>query len=257
MQINAVSTNGTDFGNYTRLGSDRMEEFANADNKTLMQMSRIVASQQIDDRKHKRLHNAMWYSLPIAGGLASVVSNPVVGRIPKLKVFTKVAAAWAGKFALIDATWAVARGISNNSKAVHEFNEKHPIASTILTLGATVAALYGAGKGANWLVGKYGDKVVKYLKGKNVDKFIKENKTITKVMQTVRKAPSAIKEFSKGLIRWSPFIIVATSIGHTISHEKARAVAETRNFETLKANQEKVRMVLADRANILEQLDGE
>ncbi len=258
MQVNAVKTNATDFGNYGRLGSDRMEAFALADDQTLRQISRVAASKQIDDKRHQRISNSLWYSLPIAGGLASVVSNPqVVGRIPKLKLFTREAAVWAGMFAVIDATWALARGLNNKSKAVNNFNEKHPVASTILTLGATVAALFAAGKGAKWLVGKYGKSAINFLKSHGVDKFIKENKVITNVMSTIRKAPSAVKELAKAAISWSPLMIVATSIAHTISHEKARAVAETRNYDQLKASQARAREILADRGNITESLDGE
>lgn len=258
MQINAVRTNATDFGNHGHYGRVGIEAFAREDDQTLRQMSKDEASLQIDDKRHQRLSKALWYSLPVAGGLASVVSNPqVVGRIPKLKLFTRQAAIWAGTFAVIDATWALARGLNNKSEAVSNFNEKHPIASTILTLGATVAALFAAGKGANWLVDKYGKTAVEFLKSKGVDKLIKENKVITNVMSTVRKAPSAIKELTKALINWSPFILVATSIGHTFSHEKARAVAEVKNYETLKANQERAREILADRRDIIAELDGE
>ncbi|MBR6301449.1 hypothetical protein IKR55_01795 [bacterium] len=258
MQVNAVKTNATDFGNYGQYKRDRIEAFALADDQTLRQMSRVAASQQINDKKHQRISNALWCSLPIAAGFAKIVSNPgVIGRIPKLKLFTREAAIWAGTFAVIDATWALAKGLSHKSEAVSNFNEKHPVASTILTLGATVAALFAANKGANWLIGKYGKNVVNFLKSHNVDKFIKENKVITNVMSTVRKAPSALKELTKGLISWSPLILVATSIGHTFSHEKARAVAEVNNYETLKASQNRAREILAERNEITEGLDGE
>lgn len=245
MQVNAVSTNSTAFGRRPNL--EELEQFAAADDRTLRQVSRQIAAVQVDDKKHKRVSNAIWYSIPLAAGLSAAVTNPkIVGRIPKLKAFTAAAAAWAGTFAVIDATFAAARGLNKHSEGAREFTEKHPVLSTVLTIGATVAALFAAGKGASALVDKYGDKAVKFLKSKNVDKFIKENKTITKVMENVRKAPSALKNFGKGVISWGPMLLIATSLAHTFGHEKARAVAEAQNYANLKANQENLRDALAE-----------
>lgn len=245
MLVNAVSANSTTFGRKGPSKED-FEDFAQADDRTLRAYAREAASVQVNDKKHRAASNAIWYSLPIAGGLAAVVGNPkVVGRIPKLKLFTKQTALWAGTFAVIDATFAAARSLNKHSSTVNEFNKEHPVLSTVATIGATVGALLLAGKGASMLTEKYGDKVIKFLKNNKVDKLIKENKLITNTMKTLRKAPSALKNFAKGVISWSPVILVATSIAHTFSHEKAKAVATQKNYDTLKTNQEKVRDLLA------------
>ncbi len=253
MLVNAVSTKATTFGHRTP-SREEFESFAQADDKTLRAYAREAAAIQVNDKKHKAASNAIWYSLPIAGGLAAVVGNPkIVGRIPKLKLFTKQTALWAGTFAIIDATFAAARSLNRHSSTVHEFNKEHPVLSTIATIGATVGALLLAGKGASKLVEKYGDKVVKFLKNHKVDKYIKENKLLTSVMKNIRKAPSSLKSFAKGVISWSPILLVATSIAHTFSHEKAKAITEQRNYDTLKVNQAKVRDLLAAEAMV----DGE
>lgn len=252
MLVNAVSTNAT-FGRRTP-SREEFESFANADDKTLRAYAHEVAAMQVNDKKHKAVSNAIWYSLPIAGGLAAVVGNPkVIGRIPKLKLFTKQTALWAGTFAVIDATFAAARSLNKHSSTVHEFNKEHPVLSTIATIGATVGALLLAGKGANMLVDKYGAKATKLLKDIKVDKYIKESKILTNIMKTVRKAPSSIKNFAKGVISWSPILLVATSIAHTFSHEKAKAITEQRNYDTLKANQSKVRDLLEAEAMVDEE----
>jgi hypothetical protein len=64
-------------------------------------------------------------------------------------------------------------------------------------------------------------------------------------MKQVRKLPSAIKSFAKGVIDWSPMILVFTSIAHTFSHEKAKTAEAVKNYTMLKAEQAQVRELLA------------
>lgn len=249
MQVNAVSNQSiaskSSFGH--RMPSrDELEQFAAADDKTLKHFAVQAASESVNDKKHRRISNAIWYSLPIVGGLAAVVRNPqVIGRIPKLKVFAKNAALWAGTFAVIDATFGAKRAIEKHSSSAREFSKEHPVLSTIGTVAASIGALILAGKGASKLVDKFGPDAVKILKKHKVDKYIKENKLITSVMKQVRKLPSAIKSFAKGVIDWSPMILVFTSIAHTFSHEKAKTAEAVKNYTMLKADQGRVRELLA------------
>ena len=248
MQVNAVSTKSMaaqSFG-HRMPTRDELEQFASADDKTLRQFAVQAASESVNDKKHRRISNAIWYSLPIAGGLASVVRNPqVIGRIPKLKVFAKSAALWAGTFAVIDATFAAKRGLDKHSETAREFTKDHPVLSTVATVAASIGAMLLAGKGASKLVEKYGPDATKFLKKHNVDKFIKENKLITSAMKQVRKLPSAIKSFAKGVIDWSPMILVFTSIAHTFNHEKAKGMEAAKNYTVLKAEQAQVRDILS------------
>lgn len=243
MLINAVSAKDTPFGRSP--SREDFEQFAAIDDRQLRQLAGRAASVQVNDKKHKVMNNMLWYSLPVASGVAAVVQNPsVVGRIPKLKLFTKQTAIIAGMLAVIDATFAAARGINKHSETLGNFNKEHPVMSTLLTIGASVGALLLAGKGAGKLYEKYGDKAIKFLKDKKVDKYIKDNKLITKATEALKKAPSALKEFGKTVLSWGPWIVLGTTIAHSFGHEKARAVAEVRNYDYLKANQEKVREAL-------------
>jgi hypothetical protein len=245
MQVNAVSAKATAFGRSP--SREDFEQFAAADDRELRQIARQAASVQVNDKKHARINNALWYSLPIAAGLSAIVKQPeIVGRIPKLKLFAKNAGIIGGTLLAIDGTFAAARAINNHSETMNDFNKKHPIMSSLLTLGASVAVMFAGAKGLEKLYAKYGDKAIQFLKDKKVDKFIKDNKVITKVMDTVRKAPSAIKEIGKTLVSWSPWVLIGTSIAHTVSHEKAKTFAEVENYENLKRSQEKVRVMLEE-----------
>lgn len=250
MQINAVSTQSvspkSSFG-HRMPTREELEQFAAADDKTLKGFAVQAASEAVNDKKHRRISNAIWYALPIAGGLAAVVRNPgVIGRIPKLKVFTKNAALWAGTFAVIDATFGAKRVLDKNSNFSREFSKEHPVLSTVATVAASIGLLILAGKGASKLVDKYGANVTKFLKDHKVDKFIKENKLITSAMKQVRKLPSAIKNFAKGVIDWSPMLLIFTSIAHTFNHEKAKGMEAAKNYTILKSEQAQVRQLLAD-----------
>lgn len=251
MQVNAVSTKGASSFGHRMPTREELENFAAADDRTLQAFAVKAASDSVNDKKHKRISNAIWYSLPVAAGLADVVRNSkVVGRIPKLKIFAATTAAWAGTFAVIDAVFAGKRAADKHSSTLRDFNKEHPILSTVATLGAAVGVLLLAGKGANKLLDKYGDKAVQFLKKHKVDKTIKESKLITNTMKAIRKVPSSIKNFAKGVIDWSPMILVLTSITHTFNHERAKAAETAKNYTVLKAEQAQVKNLLNEVAAI-------
>lgn len=247
MQVNAVTkqTSGNQaFGRRVPTRDD-LEQFAAADDRVLKNFAMQTASESVDDKKHRFLSNTIWYSLPIAAGLASIVRNPnVIGRIPKLKIFAKTAASWAGAFALIDATFAAKRAIDNNSSTAREFAKEHPVLSTITAVGAAIGAMILGSKGASALWNKYGAQAVQYLKKHGVDKAINDSKLITNVMANVRKLPSAIKNFTKGLIDWSPTLLIFTSLAHTFSHERAKTAEIAKNYTLLKTQQAQIRAAL-------------
>ena len=249
MQINAVSNRSvaskSSFGH--RMPSrDELEQLAAADDMTLKKIAVQAASDSVNDKKHKLVSNALWYSLPVAGGLAAIVRNPgVIGRIPKLKLFAESAALWAGSLAVIDATYGAKRVIDNHSPSAREFSQNHPVLSTVGTVAASIGALILAGKGASKLVDKYGADVTKFLKNHKVDKYIEENKLISNTMKLVRKLPSAIKSFAKGVIDWSPMILVFTSIAHTFRKKKKKTAEAVKNYTELKGEQAQVREMLS------------
>jgi len=246
MLVNAVSTKSLDsqaFGHRKReISKEELEAFASADDYTLRKFASVAASDAVNDKKHRRISNAIWASLPVSAGLSSMIG--VAGRIPKIKAFAATTAAWAATFAVIDGVFGAKRYADRHSAGLREFNKEHPLLSTVATIGAAIGAIILGGKGASKLYEKYGAKGIEQLKKVGVDKWIKESKVLDKVSEYAAKVPSSIKGFAKGVIGWGPAILVMTSIAHTISHERARAVETFNQFEALKNEQAAVRDAL-------------
>ncbi|MBO5385669.1 hypothetical protein J6A64_05070 [bacterium] len=254
MQVNSVSSqvnSKASFGNrdYQRA---MLEEFAKADDRALRKAAAQITETQVDSKKHKRISNAIFWSIPLFAGAAAAVAV-TGGRIPMLKQFAKTAASWAASFAAIDLTFAGKRALNKNSESAREFDRKHPVLSTVLTIGASIGAMFLGGAAVNKLAGKFGPKLVAQAKKLKVDKFIKESKVINKLSEWAGKAPSSLKSLGKGLLDWSPLMLAFTSLAHTSSHERAKATQTVNNYTQLKEAQSQVRMAFA----AAEHLDGE
>lgn len=244
MQINAVSAKDTSFGQHypTR---EELESFANADDRTLRYFASRAASDAVNDRKHRDISNALWYTLPLAGGLSELVKYGAGSRMAKFKTFGKGVASWGAALLAVDAVNYARRVAHRNSSTVREFNNEHPFLSTVVTIGAAIGGILLANKGLNKLNEKYGAKILEHVRSLNIYESVKKSKIITDIMSTVRKAPSAIKSLTKGVLEWSPVILVGTSIAHSLNHERTKAAVTANNYATLKANQQQVRQVLA------------
>jgi hypothetical protein len=172
MQVNSVSNlsanSKASFGNmdYQRA---MLQEFANADDRALKRTAAQIAEQQVDSKKHKRISNAIFWSIPLFAGAAAAVAV-TGGRIPMLKQFAKTATSWAASFAAIDLVFAGKRGLNKNSEGVREFDRKHPVLSTVLTIGASIGAMFAGGALVNKAMAKFGPKVVAQAKKLKVDK---------------------------------------------------------------------------------------
>lgn len=244
MQVNSISADKSAFKAYYP-SREELEAFANLDKATLKNAAIAKTSVEVNDKKHRRVTNAIWASIPVAAGLAEVVRNPqVIGRLPKLGVFAGTMASWAATFALVDATFGGKRLLERHSQKANEFNKKHPVAANLLAIGVSIGAMILGGKAVSKLADKQGANVINWLKKHKVAKFLENTKIIGKPVELFRKLPSAIKSFTKGVISWSPYLLIATSIGHSFNHERVRAERIAKNYEDLKDNQAMAREYL-------------
>ena len=245
MLVNAVSMNtDTSFGRRMPSRED-LESFAYADDKSLRTMARIAASSQVNDDKHRKIDAGIIMSLPVLSGLADMISSKNIGRIPKLKAFTRTFAGTAIALGVFSAAFELKDFFAKDSNVVGKFNKEHPFISDLATLGVGYGGFLLADKGVSKLYEKYGKNVIKFLKHNNVDKFINENKLITNTMKQVRKLPPLIKSFAKSTVNLAPAIAVVTAIVHMFSHQAAKNAATQLNYYNLKNNQAQVREVLA------------
>lgn len=128
MQVNSISANVNSKASFGHRDTDVqraiLEGLANADDRELRQVAARNAAKTTNDKMHRRMDRAIWYSLPIAAGVAAVVQNPAKAveklasraRLGNLATFAGTALGWAGTFAIIDGVFGGARLLENQVK---------------------------------------------------------------------------------------------------------------------------------------------
>lgn len=258
MQVNSVSTSVVNANqSFGRRNLDReyLEQFAELDDKSLKQLAYQNAAYKVNDKKHKRISNALYYSIPIAAGLAAIVRTPakivaeiakkakISPRTVKFNNFAGTALNWAGTFLAIDLVFGAKRKLDKSSKTVNEFSNNHPILSTLATIGVTIGAMFAAGKGISKLAAKAPkarvDKMMNAL-----DKKLVNNKVLNKMSEKLSKVPSAIKNITKGVIDFGPLLLICSSIAHSFNHQNVKASETVKVYDELKTAQSQIRTIL-------------
>ena len=257
MQVNSVSLNGrvsaTPFGNSTL-----RERFAALDEQELKQLAYAKSSQDVNDKKHKRLDRAILVSVPLSAGVAAAVAAKSMSRIGRLAAFGIGAASWLLPFAVVDTVFG-AEKIAKKNKSFKDFANEHPMAVALGTFAASTGVYLGLRHGAMKGLDKYGDKLLEkaspYLN--KLAKSLNSSKLLDKTSSELKKVPSSIKEFTKTALNWSPWLLLMTSIAHTFSHDEVKAKTFAKNFEELKIAQNLIRQDLTAQktAELVEETD--
>lgn len=276
MQVNSVSSNVAEakqtFGNRA---SDReyqlrrayLEQFANMSDKDIQTFARRTAELKVNDKKHNVITNALYYSVPLAAGLAAAVKSPKIvmktaanaakkastkmvdlTRYGKLASFANTAVSWAATFLAVDAIFGTKRYLDKKVPDMGKFTQEHPVLSSLATVGVAIGALIGLNKGASKLM----TKIVKKVPEKEVEQSmvkmankLNNNKFLNTVAKKLDKVPSAIKEFTKGVIDFSPMLLIFGSIAHSFNHQSVKTRETIKSYNEFKNAQDVARQTLA------------
>lgn len=260
MQVNSVSLNNPNSKPAFKAAVTRedLENFANLDELTVRKLALAKASHNVDDKKHRRITNAIYWSIPVAAGIAAAVRTPsqVISRVAKtnfsrsarIATFAVEAMKWAGTFLAIDAVFGAKHKLDKKIPSLNEFTNEHPVVSTLATVGASIAAVWGAGKGASKLITKLAKNKLPVKSIKDAIAFntkLNNNKILNKTSEVLGKVHPAIKSFGKGVLDWSPWLLILASISHSTGHERAKAQEYSNNYQKIKTAQNLVREGLA------------
>ncbi len=250
MQVNSVSLAGNTKNASFKSMQREFETLVALDDNQVRQIAYAKASHDVNDKKHKRISNALYFSIPIAAGLASAVRAPKAASLTRaLRVnnFVTTALQWAGTFLAIDLVFGAKRKLDKVSPAMNKFSQENPVLSTLGTIGASIAALWGLGKGSSKLVSKLAAKVTPEqteqatkLLNKFSDK-LNNNKFLNNLSKQLEKVPSGIKAFGKGVLDYSPMLLIVSSIAHSFGHDKVKANEFANNYRDIKLAQAMVR----------------
>lgn len=229
---------------------DNIDAMINMDDKSIRDIAYLQTSSKYNHEKSRKITNALFYSAPIAAGLATAVlskggkttffSKEVTGLAARAANGLKVAGVWTAALAAIDLLGFAKNKLSDNSPEVRNFDREHPFISMGLMLGAAIGAVVGVQKGAAKLGTLKAPKFLQNIAEKS-NKFLNNNKTVISMKKSLlklaEKTPAALKDIGKTALEWSPTALLFGGLFHSI-HSAGKENREFyNNYNQLKERQ--------------------
>lgn len=245
MQVKAVSSFDKGFTGKR----DRIDAAIVQDDRSIRELAYLQSMEKVKDNKHKKISNALWYSIPLVAGLSTAILSK-----GNTSVFGKQLSGLAGKTAdgLASALgWGVTLGVAdlfvgaNNlarkkSETVRKTEDKHPILTFVGLLAGGVAALAAAPYAIGKVLSKVGPKTTAKLAnaaGKAGDAInkIKTPKFLQNIGEKISKhTPSVIKNATANVINLLPEGLLVASLFHSINHSYDRNREFNKNYSKMK-----------------------
>ncbi len=260
MQISAVSLNSPNFR-----ASEEERRFAALSDEALRSLAWKKASVEVDDKRHRRLDNAIYCSLPIVGGISTLAQKmdyrpfktglmsvpPHKLRAAKLTRAGMVAGAWGVALGAVSALWGANNAAEKHIKSLKEFNKEHPVLSTLSLLTASFGAVILANRLSGKIAQKYilkdsGELLKDTLKTTKLDKALNDNKILNAAEDFIKKMPPALKDIGKGVVAYLPWIAIGTQLAHSWGHQSAKLNQVNKDYNELKTAQDMIRQNIID-----------
>lgn len=229
---------------------DNVDALVNMDDKKLRQIAYLQTAQNFNEKRSRRITNALFYSAPLAAGLgAAVFKNNVstkifnknlTGLAGRAAKGLKVAGMWTAALAAIDLLGFAKNKLAENSPQVRKFDREHPFVSFASMLAAGIGAI----SLVSWGAGKLGaQKAPKFLENATakVSKFINTNKLIGKMkdslLNVAKKTPKALKDIGATALSWAPTTLLLGGLFHSIASRNAENREFVKNYSALRDKQ--------------------
>lgn len=243
MQISAISApnfNGR---------RDNVDALIGLDDNSVRQIAYLQTESKFDNKKSKRITNAMYWAAPLAAGLGTAVftkgktkifSKEVSGVAARVANGLKMTALWGAGLASLGALGFGRKKLAEQSPEVRKFDNEHPFISTIGTLAAGLGALFLVDKGAAKLASVNAPKFMQKATGK-VAEFLNDAKIMVSakngLKSVAQKTPPALKELGGTLLSWAPSLLIIGGFFHSIGSVNAQNRDFVKNYTSLKNKQ--------------------
>ena len=220
------------------------------DDSSIREIAKLQTEARVNRKKDRKITNTLFYSAPLAAGLAVAVlgggknsrifSKEVTGLAARASRGLKTAAVWTAALGAVDALGYAHKKLSEKSSDVNDFNRNHPFLTMGLMLAAGIAAIIGVNRGAARLgrveapkfLGKMAEKVGNFL---NNDKTIQGAKN--GLLKLADKTPSALKEIAATALDWAPTILLFGGLFHSIGSSSRENRLYAKNYTDLRNKQ--------------------
>lgn len=229
---------------------DNIDALITMDDNTVRKLAYLKTVEKVDDKKNRKITNALFYSAPIAAGLKAAFFNDgsatklfsknLTGRAAKAAAGLKVAALFTAGLGAIDLLGYGAKKLSDKSEAVRKFEDKHRLLSFGALLAAGLGTLSLLGRGLGAVASK---KAPQFLqKGtERVAKFLNNSKNINKFSKTISgftsKIPTSLKEIGATALDWSPTMLLFGGLFHSIASRNNHSREFAKNYTELRDRQ--------------------
>lgn len=211
----------------------------------------------VDDKKHRKLTKAMFYSIPLVAGVASAVLSParskflskeLTGISGKLMNGLKTTAMWAGVIAAVEAVSGAKSLIEKHSPEFKQANRENPFLSFVGTAAAFLGVVTLGGRYLPELT----QKVMNHIKPASVTKFansvIKKGnkfnnleavKTMNRWAKNLGKKDymQPLKTVGETVLSWAPSLLLWGGVFHSINHGFVKNREFVNNYSNLKETQ--------------------
>ncbi len=230
---------------------DSVDAIISLDDNSIKKMAYMEASMNGKHERNRKITNALFYSAPIAAGLGSAIlkdeftspkifSKEMTGLGARAAKGLKVGAAWTAGLAALDLMRVGLNKLEDKSYSIRKFNDEHPILEMFGKLAAGFGVLMLAGKGFNKLGQIKAPEFMQRFAGR-ADKFLNNNKYIQSakngLLKLGEKTPPALKEIGAVSLDWSPAILLAGGLLHSISSRADENREVSKIYNNLKQEQ--------------------
>lgn len=230
------------------------------DDNAIRQIAYAKTVATVEDDKHRKISNGMFWSVPFVAGIATAILSP-----SKSNVLGKEISGVAGRMlngAATAAGWGTILGLATGvnralgfaekkSPEIRNFTRENPV----LTLIGQVGAFVGTIALGSRYIPKMVNGIAKHIKPKSIEQFadnivkgankLNNNKVTKKVAKYARNIADnrylePLKAVTKVALDWAPSVLLAGSILHSINHDRVRQSEFVKNYSEMKEIQSRL-----------------
>lgn len=232
---------------------DRIDSVIMLDDRAIRRKAFERASEQVDDKRNRKVTNTLLYSAPIASGVATALlsdsskttlfSKQISGVAGRMAKGLKTAAFLTTALAAIDLLGIGRKKAAEKSKDVRKFDSQHPTLSFMGTLAAGIAMLtalpYGIVRVGKLFSPKFtaklGNKVGKIAKSINNSNVVDVAKhSYNKLGE---KSPEWLKSIGAIALDWSPAALLLGGVYNSVKGNSDKTAAYIQNYNQMKEKQ--------------------
>lgn len=230
---------------------DNVNALINMSDDDIKKLAYLKTKENSNDKRNRRRTNALFYSAPIAAGLAQAVFNNkstklaskvLTGNTARVANGLKTAGYWGASLAALDLLgFATNKLINKHSETSQDFTKNHPLLSIGGMLAAGLGTIALTGKGIARLGKLKPNKMLTKMTEKAAN-FLNTNKTIVKMQNGLAKISKnthpALKELGAITLDTAPTaLLLGGMFSAFLSGNKTYKGFEN-NYFNLKAKQE-------------------